>query len=380
MHQKLSHLSTQEIQTLMQRYYAMNSGETAKVLIEEYGIDTAPSNLIRLFPNICCEEKCEYCGVPLEIKPIAKSNLRSHIFDEPKACPNCKHTLSSKVCYCENCVEKRKRDHIEKEGIARNQIRGVYGNPCPSVKYEELNFLQKVFLGTLLRGYLSEDLMTIEGMDPDKLTPDGRQSKSLLKHLYEANIITVSPESPVSAFIEEDFPHTYYIWRVKYNLNIEIVGDKKEYIQSILYPTALSEADKHLAYGLWVKIAVEECLSYLRYQLERVNFDFVLGDRTYIIFEELLQHFSTAQIYSLIWKKVCEATRAYQSNEMSKEDAMQRVVNGCLRYGESAISKGWELPYYNRPKTVPQTLISEYFFNQLLKIQELGFEMTPTPL
>lgn len=230
MHQKLSHLSTQEIHTLMQRYYAIDSGETAKGLIEEYGIDTVPSNLVRIFPNICCEEKCEYCSVPLEIRPIAKSNLRNHIFEEPKICPNCKHTLSSRVCNCKSCVEKRKSNLIEKAETARNQIRTIYGKTCPPVKYEELNLVQKVFLGALLRGYLSEDLMTIQGMDPYKITPDGRQSDSLLKDLYEANVITVSPESSISAFIEEDFPHTYYVWRVKYNLNIEIIGDRKEYI------------------------------------------------------------------------------------------------------------------------------------------------------
>lgn len=61
----LSHLSDENIQSLMSRYY---NGESASKLIKEYNISTSTSssNLYKLFPpEIFDNYTCEYCNGPL---------------------------------------------------------------------------------------------------------------------------------------------------------------------------------------------------------------------------------------------------------------------------------------------------------------------------
>ena len=48
MYKDLSHLSDEEIQILMDRYY--NKGEDAQELIKEYNLYVIPSRFTRLFP------------------------------------------------------------------------------------------------------------------------------------------------------------------------------------------------------------------------------------------------------------------------------------------------------------------------------------------
>lgn len=47
MEKNLDHLTSEEIETLMQRYYA---GESVSKLTKEYGISVRSSNLYKLFP------------------------------------------------------------------------------------------------------------------------------------------------------------------------------------------------------------------------------------------------------------------------------------------------------------------------------------------
>ena len=42
---------------------------------------------------------------------------------------------------------------------------------------------------------------------------------------------------------------------------------------------------------MWKEIALQECLEYLNYQMEKVNFEFNPGDKTLLIMKELLNDF-----------------------------------------------------------------------------------------
>ncbi|CAB1262737.1 hypothetical protein CLOSBL3_30033 [Clostridiaceae bacterium BL-3] len=40
----------------------------------------------------------------------------------------------------------------------------------------------------------------------------------------------------------------------------------------------------------------------------------------------------------------------------------------------------WDLTKYHKLKDLPQTIISEFFFNRIVKIGSLGFDMPPMML
>ena len=68
MEKNLDHLTSEEVETLMQRYYA---GESVSELTKEYGISVHSSELYKLFsPEVFPNYICEYCAEPLVISLI----------------------------------------------------------------------------------------------------------------------------------------------------------------------------------------------------------------------------------------------------------------------------------------------------------------------
>ena len=62
---------------------------------------------------------------------------------------------------------------------------------------------------------------------------------------------------------------------------------------------------------------------------------------------------------------------------MSRTQAGNSVVSRCQKYGERAKHSNWEIAKYSRIRDLPQSEISLYFFNQVVKIGNKGFDNIP---
>lgn len=217
-----------------------------------------------------------------------------------------------------------------------------------------------------------------------KLAPTEKLIKEILDELIEKNIIVVSPESDFEAFVDSDdngeFPYRYYIYKVKYILNIDFEDYYFEGISFILNPNQLLEHEKEEALSIWKRIALEECLEYLDYQMKSVKFNFNVGEKTVMTFKDILEDFSVSQIYGIIYKSIANATKYYQESNISRKQAANSVISGCQRYYEKAVIEKWDLTKYWRIRDLPQSAISEFLFNKVLKIGNLGFDMPPVDL
>jgi len=277
----------------------------------------------------------------------------------------------------------RIKDKITKEQKVK-QINDVYSKKMPSVEFEILPFRTKVYLGAICRELLSENLHEImpqiEAQNP--ITPTDKFLKIVYNDLTNNKVITVSTRSSIEAFSEEKddiFPNTYYTCKVMYNLNLLLPTEKQDLIYQILNPQYYSNCFSEEVYTLWKEIAVEECIEYLLYQLETVGFcDFSPGDKTYIAFNTLLENFSVGQIYGIIYKSVANASKLYLEKSMPKNQAANSVIGGCQRLGENAVLNGWDMSQYSRIKQLPQSVLSEFFFNKVIGIGNKGFTMPPT--
>lgn len=124
---------------------------------------------------------------------------------------------------------------------------------------------------------------------------------------------------------------------------------------------------------------LNECLQYLLYQIHKVGYTFNPGEKTIRVFEELLEHFSVSQIYSIIYRSVANSTQRYQAREITKIHAQNSVITSCDSYGQRAIAQGWKLTHYARLRDLPETYISKVLFTSIMQIAELGFSEKPTP-
>lgn len=386
---KLSHLTNEQIGDVIQRYY---SNENINLLLNEYNIECTPSHLYSYLPPIEVKDySCQYCNTPLSLKRLSKTNKNKHRTERELFCSRCFHKPYEYICKCGKCekdkitlAEKNKIKQEELKKQKKEQILIDYAiNKNNLLDYNTLTFTQKVFLGAVVRELLSEDLSVILPFSTagSKVAPTNKLITYMINTLYDNNIIAVHPVySDIDAFIknEETSSLSFYIYKVHYHLNLILPPNKVALIQQILNPNIYDKGLEEDAYELWKVIATEECIEYLLYQISSVGFEFKAGDKTYATFNELLNSFSVSQIFSIIHKTVADTSKLYLEKNISKQHAANSIIGACQRYGERAIINNWGLPEYKRIKNLPQSVLSEYFFNSVLKVGDIGFKLPPT--
>jgi hypothetical protein len=337
-----------------------------------------PASLYKLFPpEEFPDYECEYCGSVLVADRLSKTMAKMTLQESSLYCPCCGHTLY-RHCSCKNCLQAG----IDQKNNRLKNINESFSKLPEPIEFENLSFVEKVYLGSLCRAYLRENLFEIAPSNERNviIAPSSTFCSEIYRTLDHANAIAVSPLSPADAFgfDEDNWPIEYYLNKVVYNLNLKFPVNKKELLAEILNPTYYSSTNQDEALALWRKIAVAECVEYLEYNLDKVGFEFSPGDKTYTTFEILLNDFSVSQIYGIIWKAVADASKLYLEKSMTKRHAANTVIGACERFAERAIMNHWDLTRYGRIRELPQSILSEFFFNRVLSIGDMGFDMPPT--
>ena len=396
MHKDLNHLNQSEIEELIVKYYETKNEDDIKYLLNTYNLDI-PWNLLHYyFPRKMIEsEKCEYCQHNLVFPYISQKENNFEpinyklMYDEKHKyiCPSCSHKPYDENCNCIHCYTKKETLRIKKIKQAKQEeeqrkkqlIFEQYGFKEP-INYESLTLAQKVKLGTIVKSCMTENLYEFIPISnyKGKLTPNTNYTDNIIQELYRINAIEVSPFSPINAFVDnENFPQRFYIYKVIYYLNIE----QRETKQKTYNQITIESFDK-LNYAsnevieLWKEICIEECLEYLQYKFNNIEFPFEIGEKTRTTFEQLLYNFSVSQIFGIIKRCIDSASTYYLENNISKKHAANIVISNISKYAERALANEWTLYEYSRLKDLPQSDISSFFFNTVLKIGDAGFKMS----
>lgn len=388
---KVEHLSKEQIVDLMERYYG---GEKVAKILEEYKIKISVSQLYSLFPPVITSEVCIHCESNM-VKPWESKSWSSLINENKKYCSNCGHE-NSRYCSCNYCEEIKRQKILEEQEKQkkileqkRSTLDSFYDESNWDLKPErELTLEDRLYLAVILRSSLSENTMYIEALEGNKnlLASTEDFEIELIKTLTGRKILVPHLLSDLNAFdieYEDDgnFQITYGIYKVRYRINIQPYdSDYDEMIKRLMYPDFSGEEQfKDFCYEMWKKISLNECLEYLLYQMKKVGYSFNPGDKTIRVFENLLEHFSVAQIYGIIYRAVANSTQRYQAGEMTKIHAQNSVISSCESHGQRALAQGWKLSNYSRIRDLPETYISLVLFTSIMQIAELGFSEKPTP-
>lgn len=379
MNDKLSHLSEKEIQELIERYY---NKEKVSDLISEYNIKLRPSQLVNNFPPEVLETKCIYCDINL-IKSRVSRDYQSWK-TIPKYCPNCGHEDGS-FCSCKNCkaIEWHQKDRERQE---KQDFIDIWLNHEGKEKVElsELSFTDRVYLGALLREGISEDYNYIKSIENfiSPLTPTYEFRSEIIDRLNEINAIVIH-QSTDSEFIEivdyEDGNYRYYPYKVKWALNVKSNDlNKVPLIESIINPSDLEEDSFEEAFLLWKKIALYESIEYFEHSVNNIlGIDYKIGDKTRTVLNDLTNDYSVSQIYGMLYKSTNNALRFQAENGVSMKHASNTIVGNAQSYGERARINNWDLQKYNRIKNCPQSALSRFFFERIIKIGFDGFNEIP---
>jgi hypothetical protein len=177
----------------------------------------------------------------------------------------------------------------------------------------------------------------------------------------------------------------HYIFKVRYRLfpmlPVDLIPEALRTIDTMAnegfwLPSAETVVNEAVA--LWKELALHECLETFQHQGELHNLQPPSGDKTSLTFQSLLEDFSVAQVYNIVWSAARNGAAYYQRGGITKSQAANSMVGGCRSRGDKARVEGWEVKPYSRNFDRPRSELSLVLHDVFLKIGELGFTHKPS--
>jgi hypothetical protein len=207
-----------------------------------------------------------------------------------------------------------------------------------------LSLTDAIYLISIMRGAY-EDLTKIKPIDlfEQPLAATNDLKREIILQAHDNGLIFVHPDSETDAFVDETLDR-FYIYKVYYAPMVteKSIVDPKTLVtdlhQYVSLPWTEEECEEALI--LWKKIALSECMEYLLLVMNEHQFEFTPGEKTTQYLEFALQHFSTGQVYNIIWRAVKDAAAFFvRERGVSKKHAANVAISSIQRSAERAIAE-----------------------------------------
>lgn len=289
---------------------------------------------------------------------------------------------------CEDCT-RRREERGAAEQAARNAerralIQTIYGDvPRGPRDPAGLPLAEAVFLVSLVRLCGTEDLSYVRALgtvSTGSFSPTKKFDHSILKQLWNNDLIFVHPDSPLEAFGEEN-PRSVYLLSVNWLTPIRREGESPLLFIAELedrFRTQQWTAEWNKQWRpLWKMIAIEECLQYLEMCLAEHKLTLSPGEKTLLVLNNTLEDYSVSQVFGFIWRAAKDAAAFYVRENVPKQHAANTVVGAIQRFAERAKSEGWEVKQYRRDYRLPQSMVSRVFCDTVMQFGDEGFNHPP---
>jgi hypothetical protein len=301
-------------------------------------------------------------------------------------CQKCDHVLDRR-CRCQGCgdIREKEREYLRQEKL--NYLQEELKRLSPGGgKFEDLSNKEKIIMGCLLRAGLQEDLESIIplNMQLKPLTPHFSYSIEILNALREKGFISVPSEinlDKLEVFFDGDKQEIEFEPSDVY-FELSLSSDeltKEEIVNSLIHLEIDLESEEQLE--LWREIALNEIYEYMTDSVTSIfRTRYRKGDKAKMVFSELLKKHSVGQVFNIIYGRINYALRLKSEQGLMAGHAVNSILNLCTNYSERAINNDWELKNYNRPKMLPESELSKFFFESILRIGDEGFNSVPREL
>lgn len=384
MHPKLEHLSEDQLQELIRRYYEPEPEFTVRQIIADFEIDARPGELSSLLPDTIHDEVCVYCdGTNLRSKARSRSGYSSH----PPTCPKCGHQPRG-YCWCTHCREVAALAEAEDKREKREQIRRHYGpefwaDPTPVFA---LNLKQAIYLKSVIGHFSSEDLQIVDPYYHTQVpfSPDQSLTRNVLSTLYrETHSIAPCPESSIEGFSfgdAEDVPGFYWD-RVNIRLLPSLgVNERRAYLNELEDHLDQLSYEPEIAseeWRIWTDLVKFEALEYYKYKLDEIGVSLnEQGERSDIVFENLATRFPLSRIYQIIYATIKNTHLYIAQKRIPRARWGNMYVGAVERNANHYEAQGW-LKDYRRDYNCPQSTLSATFFSGYLGIGDNYFTASP---
>lgn len=278
--------------------------------------------------------------------------------------------------YCRGCLE---RFAAEADAARRTEVEKHYpGTANPS---HLPGLVDRVFLLALARVRESGSDGSVEPLAEANppLSPTAYEDCQILARLHERGHIAVDPASEPAAFEwdEYDRPERFDPLRVKWRLaDFPLASAEAPRVRREVLADA-NERDHAALLRVCRTVLVQECFQFLELVLDRNQLPFFPGRGTRELFERLVEDFSVAQVYNLIWRSAREAIDYAGKAAITPEHAGATVVHEISRKAKYTLAQELALKPYRRDWGAPRSRLGEVVFDLLLEIGEDPAFLTP---
>jgi hypothetical protein len=284
--------------------------------------------------------RCVACGVGRPFSSRADfTQSRSSRWQREWMCDEC--TTSARQREAELAETRR----VEQAGALREWFDLEAGGTLDSTT---LTLEEALSLLALIRVAADEKLETIQPIGERMLSPFRELDDELLSHLYhERGVLQIDPFSEAAAFNWEDGkPVRYFTYKVGWQIrdgerSVDIASAQRALEQA--FRGRWSAAWMIERDDLWRKLALAECLEYLRVSLDDHGLTKEMGEKTRHVVANALNDFSIGQVYSFIWRAAKDAAAFYVRERVTKRHAANTVVGAIERSAERAVANGWDV-------------------------------------
>lgn len=377
-HPKLSHLTQQQIDELINRYYA---GENVRALIQEFGTNCPINQFTKLLPPLIDHSsQCAVCGSPMMKVRVSRS---SHLLGaEPIRCSSCGHT-GAEYCTCEFCKDQRQKQqlaHLEKRrALVAEYCRVPNLENTHDLKVENLSLDMAVALLALVRtcGYMDKtNGHVLESFQNATIpfAPNGSYGDALRDFLLDSGLINISNHSRLDSFVFEGDEITgYYPSRVRWEF---LFGNPGILIQQIeecaLLGTWPEEWKMEVLDQCW-DLAFAECMEFYEHAARQRGL-MVSGEQSIkAMLSNLLADFSVAQCYHIIYSGARAAADFMVRTKSTKPHASNYMIGACQRWADRARAESWDVSGYRRNFDLPRSMVSYVLHDVFTKMGERSF-------
>jgi len=298
----------------------------------------------------------------------------------------------SETWTCQECIDHGKRAAEESARTVRQLEQMRLQADLDSVRwasdcFPELSLSDAVYFISLVRCGASEDydfVAPIIGYAQDFASTTDFAIRAATQ-LYNNGFLAIHPgthEGTVDFDSNQDY--RYYPlkihWAFPTTSGSDDVSNLISHIEFLFSSGQWPDGWHEQADELPRMIAVHECLQYLDQKMGEHGLDVHTGSKIEDVMRSCLQTFSIGQMYSFIWRSAKDAASFYLRKATSRQHAANIVPNAIRSSAERAVANGWEVPTYRRDFNVPQSMVSQVFFNLVTQLGDAGFTVPMPPI
>jgi hypothetical protein len=287
-----------------------------------------------------------------------------------------------------------------KEAELLNRAIAAYSNQrgIQPEKIGEVGLKSIVTVLALIRNWSSEDLSHIRPVEErhgEYLWPTMEMESNSISFAYRESMLLVAAEySPPSAFVEyeEENGETDIRWynrraALKPSINLETRTDVCYDLETTY--TMLREKAKERPSNLWkcelpelmVELAVAECRQFYESMLDEYNFPLEVGEKTEMLFRDLLAEQSVSHVLPSIWAAVKSAAAFLQTDACKGRPHAYNSIFGKIQDEAAKRRTGqYKSIPFERGHKCPRSVASMELYGVLGYDEDIGFTSKVTDI